>query len=165
MGTATKSKKLDHKRSSGHSKSTGLGTRDSATGGSPHSGISKTVDDTLAALDTALCDNEHQGIVKVPAKIGNGDKPQDNLYWGAMYGIKTWFSKSESWEKVTAYKVNDVILERLVFPPPICVCMSIAPAITTIFEQSISSNLSMGSNLLTITPFLISKSCLTVLIF
>jgi len=64
---------------------------------------------------TALCDNEHQGIVKVPAKIGNGDKPQDNLYWGAMYGIKTWFSKSESWERLASYKVNDVILERLVF--------------------------------------------------
>ncbi|HST23582.1 MAG TPA: hypothetical protein VLR90_20895, partial [Blastocatellia bacterium] len=29
----------------------------------------------------ALCDNEHQGIVPVPAKIGNGDDPQNNLYW------------------------------------------------------------------------------------
>ena len=64
---------------------------------------------------TALCDNEHQGIVKVPAKIGNGDKPSDNLYWGAMYGVKTWFSKSKSWEKVDSHKVNKVILERIVF--------------------------------------------------
>ncbi len=64
---------------------------------------------------TALCDNEHQGIVKVPAKIGNGDKPADNLYWGAMYGIKTWFSKSKSWEKISSQKVNAVVLERVVF--------------------------------------------------
>ena len=64
---------------------------------------------------TALCDNEHQGIVKVPARIGDGDKPRENLYWGAMYGIKTWFSKNQSWKKLASFKVDDVILERLVF--------------------------------------------------
>ena len=31
----------------------------------------------------ALCDNEHQGIVPVPARIGNGEDPDNNLYWGA----------------------------------------------------------------------------------
>ena len=75
----------------------------------------EAVEPKVIRIFTALCDNKHQGIVKVPAKIGNGDKPQDNLYWGAMYGIKTWFSKSKSWERLAAYKVNDVILERLVF--------------------------------------------------
>ncbi|GAB4337265.1 MAG: hypothetical protein Kow0099_10580 [Candidatus Abyssubacteria bacterium] len=37
----------------------------------------------------ALCDNEHQGIFPVPPKLGNGDDPANNLYWGAMYGVKT----------------------------------------------------------------------------
>lgn len=64
---------------------------------------------------TALCDNEHQGIVKVPAKIGDGNKPAENLYWGAMYGIKTWFLKNESWEKTADWKVSETVLERLVF--------------------------------------------------
>ena len=41
----------------------------------------------------ALCDNENQGIVKVPASIGNGQKPSTNLYWGCGYGIKTFFKK------------------------------------------------------------------------
>ena len=31
----------------------------------------------------ALCDNQYQGIVKVPAGIGNGQKASTNLYWGA----------------------------------------------------------------------------------
>jgi hypothetical protein len=39
----------------------------------------------------ALCDNKHQGIVPVPAILGNDDDPKNNLYWGAMYGVKTFF--------------------------------------------------------------------------
>jgi len=64
----------------------------------------------------ALCDNEHQGIVPVPAKIGNGDDPQNNLYWGARYGVKTFFIKSRYW-KLLAYSSNPRpgILERCVF--------------------------------------------------
>ena len=40
----------------------------------------------------ALCDNQYQGIVKVPAGIGNGQDARTNLYWGAGYGVKTQFS-------------------------------------------------------------------------
>ena len=39
----------------------------------------------------ALADNQSQGIVPVPAKIGNGEDPENNLYWGSAYGIKTFF--------------------------------------------------------------------------
>src|ERR1700751_6185185 len=42
----------------------------------------------------ALADNRHQGIVPVPAKLGNGEDPARNLYWGAAYGLKTFFSSS-----------------------------------------------------------------------
>src|SRR6188474_1339529 len=45
----------------------------------------------------ALCDNKYQGIVPVSAKIGNGQDAASNLYWGAAYGVKTFFSKSSEW--------------------------------------------------------------------
>jgi hypothetical protein len=64
----------------------------------------------------ALADNEHQGIVPVPKKIGNGADPQNNLYWGAAAGVKTFFSKSAEWKLVQSQKnVTQSILERVVF--------------------------------------------------
>lgn len=63
----------------------------------------------------ALCDNKYQGIVPVPAGIGNGQDPASNLYWGAGYGVKSFFiHKSRDWQLITAWK-NPVanILERL----------------------------------------------------
>lgn len=72
-------------------------------------------DKKVIRVFTALCDNDHQGIVKVPKKLGDGDDPSNNLYWGAAYGIKTWFKKSKNWELLSSEKVNDIILERLVF--------------------------------------------------
>ncbi|MDA3613906.1 hypothetical protein [Polluticaenibacter yanchengensis] len=63
----------------------------------------------------ALCDNTYQGIVPVPAKIGNGQDPGNNLYWGCAYGIKTYFKNSKDWKPVKFYKKDSVILERAVF--------------------------------------------------
>ncbi len=63
----------------------------------------------------ALCDNEHQGIVPVPNKIGNGQDPHNNLYWGAAYGVKTFFKRSADWELLKSGKHNDIVLERVVF--------------------------------------------------
>ncbi len=63
----------------------------------------------------ALCDNQYQGIVPVGKLIGNGQDPRNNLYWGAAYGIKTYFNKSKEWKLLSSQKVNDTILERLVF--------------------------------------------------
>jgi hypothetical protein len=48
----------------------------------------------------ALCDNKYQGIVPVPAALGNGQDPQNNLYWGAMYGVKTFLRKSPHWARL-----------------------------------------------------------------
>ena len=45
----------------------------------------------------ALCDNATQGIVPVGAKIGDGNVPGDNLYWGSAEGIRTWFKRSAKW--------------------------------------------------------------------
>lgn len=68
-----------------------------------------------AHVFVALCDNKYQGIVPVPAKIGNGQDPVNNLYWGAMYGVKTYFKNSKDWKLLRSSKINDTILERLVF--------------------------------------------------
>ncbi|WP_165025204.1 hypothetical protein [Dysgonomonas sp. ZJ279] len=63
----------------------------------------------------ALCDNQYQGIVKVPKGIGNGQDPHTNLYWGCGYGIRTYLKKSADWKEVKRYKVDDIRLERIVF--------------------------------------------------
>lgn len=63
-----------------------------------------------------LCDNLNQGIVKVPEKIGNGQDPANNLYWGCGYGVKTFFSKSAEWQIVKKWsKPTPIILERILF--------------------------------------------------
>src|SRR5437879_1396857 len=49
----------------------------------------------------ALADNQHQGIVPDPARLGNGDDPDHNLYWGSAYGVRTFFSRSVDWELIT----------------------------------------------------------------
>lgn len=64
----------------------------------------------------ALADNEHQGIIPVPSKLGNGDDPDRNLYWGAAYGVKTFFARSADWRRFTCFqKPKPEVLERCVF--------------------------------------------------
>ena len=64
----------------------------------------------------ALCDNEHQGIVPVPKQLGNGDDPANNLYWGALYGTKTFLKRSKDWTLVaTEKRTGEAVLERAVF--------------------------------------------------
>src|ERR1043165_242318 len=70
----------------------------------------------LIHVFVALCDNESQGIVPVPKKIGNGNDPDNNLYWGCGYGVRTFFKNSAEWKLVSKRKaVSPVILERLIF--------------------------------------------------
>ena len=64
----------------------------------------------------ALADNAHQGIVPVPAALGNGDDPGRNLYWGAAYGMRTYFRKSAEWREVAVIQHPSApVLERVVF--------------------------------------------------
>ncbi|MGU3373389.1 hypothetical protein [Chryseobacterium sp. M5A1_1a] len=63
----------------------------------------------------ALCDNKYQGIVPVPEKIGNGQDPDQNLYWGAGYGVRTYFKKSKDWKFLKSEKTDSIRMERLVF--------------------------------------------------
>lgn len=63
----------------------------------------------------ALCDNRYQGIVPVPAAIGNGQDPDHNLYWGCAFGVRTYFRNSREWRLLRVQKTNAVRMERLVF--------------------------------------------------
>ncbi len=64
----------------------------------------------------ALCDNVNQGIVPVPAHLGNGEDTVKNLYWGAAYGVRTYFSKSPNWTKLAEIRnPKENVLERLIF--------------------------------------------------
>lgn len=65
----------------------------------------------------ALCDNASQGIAPVPAKIGDGNDPANNLYWGCSDGALAYFSRSNAWQRLSVGKAADQpqILERLIF--------------------------------------------------
>lgn len=55
----------------------------------------------VAHVVVALCDNEHQGIVRVPDHLGNGQDPASNLYWGAAYGVRTFLTREAGWRVAT----------------------------------------------------------------
>ncbi|OUR91574.1 hypothetical protein A9Q87_09710 [Flavobacteriales bacterium 34_180_T64] len=64
----------------------------------------------------ALCDNVNQGIVPVSASLGNGQSPNTNLYWSALYGVKTYFKRSEDWILLSTEKnPKTYILERALY--------------------------------------------------
>jgi hypothetical protein len=81
------------------------------------SGINQAKDeDKIIHLLVALCDNDHQGIVKVPKAIGNGDDPKSNLYWGCSGGVKDIFSRSPQWKRIqTIQNPRRGVLERALF--------------------------------------------------
>jgi hypothetical protein len=62
----------------------------------------------------ALCDNQTQGIVPVGKKIGNGDDPDANLYWGCSDGFGSFFRRNTRWKVVASDQdVSEAILRRL----------------------------------------------------
>jgi hypothetical protein len=64
----------------------------------------------------ALADNQHQGIVPVPAFLGNGEDPTHNLYWGAAFGVKTFFKNGAEWELLQCNHATKMeVLERCIF--------------------------------------------------
>jgi len=64
----------------------------------------------------ALADNAHQGIVPVPAALGNGDDADRNLYWGAAFGVRTFFDRSKEWVLLgRPQRMDDRIIQRVVY--------------------------------------------------
>jgi hypothetical protein len=70
----------------------------------------------LIHVYVALCDNDSQGIVPVSKRMGNGNDPENNLYWGNGYGVRTFFNKSEDWRLLRTVKnPTTQVLERCVW--------------------------------------------------
>ncbi len=64
----------------------------------------------------ALCDNVNQGIVPVPATLGNGQDTERNLYWGAAYGVRSWFDRSKEWKRMDRSAApRSHVLERIIW--------------------------------------------------
>jgi hypothetical protein len=81
----------------------------------PHTATADT-NPRVVHVFVALADNAHQGIVPVPAKLGRGDDPINNLYWGAAFGVKTYFRSNPDWKLVSTSRPQDQhILERCIF--------------------------------------------------
>jgi len=69
----------------------------------------------VAHVVVALVDNDTQGVLPVPPTLGNGRDARNNLYWGALYGVKTFMTKRAGWRRlVHDGKTPDGVLERLV---------------------------------------------------
>lgn len=81
----------------------------------------------VAHVVVALCDNVNQGIVPVPRTLGNGQDPDRNLYWGARYGVRTYFRRAAGWKAAScAQPSRPGVLERVAFravdgPSPVLV--------------------------------------------
>jgi hypothetical protein len=67
----------------------------------------------VAHVIVALCDNLHQGIVPVPKTIGNGQDPRSNLYWGAGYGVRSYFSRKAGYS-LRQLAFSGQVLDRIV---------------------------------------------------
>ena len=80
----------------------------------PNAAADTSIVKTIHVL-VALCDNQYQGIVPAPAKIGNGQDPDNNLYWGCGYGVRTYFKKSAEWKLLQKIKGDSLVMERLIF--------------------------------------------------
>ena len=79
-------------------------------------GLTATAAPRRILVFVALCDNQHQGIIPVPQALGNGQDPKSNLYWGAQYGLRTYFDAAPTWTQThTETPKNGPVLERTVY--------------------------------------------------
>ncbi len=79
---------------------------------------SRAADTTrIVHVYVALADNEHQGIVPISARLGNGEDLDNNLYWGAAYGVRTFFSRDKQWTLISRVESvrPDTVLQRCIF--------------------------------------------------
>lgn len=70
----------------------------------------------VAHVVVVLCDNRNQGIVPVPASLGDGQNPRTNLYWGAAYGLKTYFRRHDRYKlESSEWTTEPGVLDKAVF--------------------------------------------------
>jgi hypothetical protein len=93
-----------------------VATRESQQTESDASTVTNDTALRLIHVYVALCDNDSQGIVPVSKRMGNGNDPENNLYWGNGYGVRTFFNKSEDWRLLRTVKnPTTQVLERCVW--------------------------------------------------
>ena len=64
----------------------------------------------------ALADNRTQGILPVPARIGDGDNAATNLYWGCSEALKPVLKTGGEWKLVSAVPgPTAAVIERATF--------------------------------------------------
>src|SRR5689334_5354147 len=83
-----------------------------------HSQVEKAAVNSVPVIHVfvALADNVNQGIVPVSATLGNGDNATTNLYWGAAFGVRTFFTKNKDWELISVTSSpSATIIERCIF--------------------------------------------------
>lgn len=66
-----------------------------------------------ARIIVSLADNSNQSIVPIKPSLGNGQRPSQNLYWGALYGAKTHFKRIENWSVEERNITNTSILDSI----------------------------------------------------
>ncbi len=111
----------------------------------------------------ALCDNVNQGIVPVPDKIGNGQDPANNLYWGCGYGVKSFFKlKTEEWIFQKMMPSEDpTVLERVLFKHKTENCFMLAEAYDGAFIQSCTEDFLLAANRQNEVPIEVDGTTLT----
>jgi len=55
----------------------------------------------LSRASHNIYSSSSQGIVPVPAALGDGDRPDANLYWGARYRLRTVFDRAPGWARAS----------------------------------------------------------------
>ncbi len=77
----------------------------------------------------SLADNDSQGIIPLPRKMGNGNDAANNLFWGGKYGVKTFFNQSDDWELLDSAKnISGDVLQRCVWKHRRFNCYMVADA-------------------------------------
>ena len=77
----------------------------------------------VVTVHVALCDN--RALQCGSTRLGDGDQPRTNLYWGGAAGLKAWFDGRRGWKRVFRDPGDgQVVLERVAYrkhvryPPP-----------------------------------------------
>lgn len=70
-----------------------------------------------ARVFVSLADSVNQGIGDVPKALGNGQDARNNLYWGALYGVKTYFNRSSNWNVRSVQPASSNVLDAIVISP------------------------------------------------
>jgi hypothetical protein len=79
-----------------------------------HSAVTAAAAPKSVRVFVALCDNRTQGIQPVGERIGNGDDPLTNLYWGCADGLGSYFRRSRKWKVVESQEnPTATVLRRL----------------------------------------------------